>query len=111
MANQITYKDKTFAVGDTIAVNYTFKEGDKQRQQLFEGILLKVKGHDDNNRMITVRKMSHSGIGIERIIPLTSPFIKDIKLIRKSKYTKAKVPFLKGLSGQQVRHKLYKGEK
>jgi large subunit ribosomal protein L19 len=111
MANKINYKEVPLSVGDTISINYKIKEGNKERQQLFEGILTKIKGHDDANRMITVRKMSHSGIGIQRIIPLNSPFITDIKLVRKSSYRKAKAYFLEPLSGQQIRHKLYKGVK
>ncbi len=111
MANAIAYKDKTVAVGDTISVSYLIKEGNKERQQLFEGILIKIRGNEDATRMITIRKISNAGIGIERIVPLNSPFIKDIKLKKKSTYTKAKLYFLQGLSGQKLRHKIYRGSK
>lgn len=94
-------------VGDMIAVNYKIKEGDKERQQLFQGILTKIKGHDAANRMITIRKISNTGLGVERIIPLSSPFIAGIKLVKKSTYQKAKLYFLPGLSAQQLSHKLY----
>lgn len=102
------FSDKSFAVGDTIKISYLIKEGEKERQQIFEGILTKIKGNDDENRMITVRKVSNIGIGVERIIPLNSPYIKEIKLSKKSSYKKAKLYFLPGLSQQQVKQKIYK---
>lgn len=107
MANSITYKEATLCVGDTIKVDYVFKEGEKQRQQAFEGILLKVKGATDETRMITVRKMSKIGVGVERIIPLISPFIAGIKVVKKSTYTKSKLYFVRDLSDQNIRKKLY----
>ncbi len=107
MANMISYNDKNFAVGDTIAISYKIKEGNKFRIQEFKGILMKVKGADDANRMITVRKVSKDGIGIERIIPLSSPFIADIKLEKKSNYQKSKLYFVRDLSDSQIRRKLY----
>ena len=108
MANLVSYKDQSFGIGDTIKIAYKIKEADnKERLQDFEGILLKVKGADDANRMITVRKMSHDGIGIERIIPLMSPFIASIKLVKKSNYQKSKLYFVRELSDQKLRNKLY----
>ncbi len=107
MANVFHYQEQPFMIGDTISISYTIKEGEKTRQQLFEGILLRVKGHDLNNRMITVRKISKTGVGIERIIPLNSPFIAGIKLVKKSDFQKSKLYFIRGLSDQNLRHKLY----
>ena len=112
MANQINFNDKSFAVGDTISVDYKIKEADgKERIQAFAGILLKIKGNSDETRMITVRKMSRDGIGIERIIPLISPFIAGIKLVKKSNYTKSKLYFVRELSDQKLRNKLYSRKK
>ncbi len=111
MANSISYKETSFMVGDMITVSYKIKEGTKERQQLFQGILTKIKGDNVQDRMITVRKISNIGLGVERIIPLNSPFIGGIKLIKKSNYTKAKLYFLPGLSGQKLNHKLYKNKK
>jgi large subunit ribosomal protein L19 len=108
MANSINFKETDYKVGDTITINYIIKEGDKERQQLFKGILLKIKGDSDANRMITVRKISKVGIGVERIIPLASPFIGSIKLDKKSNYRKAKLLFIRDLSESQVRNKLYR---
>lgn len=108
MANSLSYKDKTFKVGDTLSVHYKIKEGDKERIQIFKGILIKVKGDSLQTRMFTVRRIAKSGSGVERILPLNSPYIADIVLLKKSSYTKAKAYFLKNLSEQELRNKLYK---
>lgn len=108
MANSIKYKEINLAIGDTITVNYRIKEGEKERQQLFQGILLKIGGNTDNTRMITVRKVSNTGIGVERVIPLISPHLTDITIDKKSNYTKAKLYFVRYLSGQQLRYRLYR---
>lgn len=111
MSNSFLFNETRFKIGDTIDIEYKIKEGDKERIQSFKGFILKVKGNSQSNRMITVRKMSKSGIGIERIIPLFSPFIKSIKLIKKSNYNKAKMYFVRGLSDQELRNKLYHTKK
>lgn len=108
MANSIIYKNQTFKIGDTISIDYKIKEGDKERIQTFSGILIKIKGYNDATRMITVRKISKSGVGVERIIPFSSPYIANIKLLKKSTFKKAKAYFLRGLSDKQLRAKLYK---
>lgn len=107
MANALTYKDKSFNIGDTITVDYKIKEGEKFRIQQFAGILLKIRGMTEDTRMITVRKMSKAGIGVERIIPVASPFIDDITLTKKSNNKKAKVYYVRELSDKKLRRKLY----
>lgn len=107
MANSFIFNDKTYKVGDMIDVDYKIKEADKERLQKFKGILIKIKGANNENRMITVRKMSNSGIGVERIIPISSPYIAGIKLVRKSNYQKAKLYFVRNLSDQELRTRLY----
>ncbi len=111
MANSIKIKELDIAVGDTITVNYRIKEGEKERQQLFQGILIKITGSTPENKSITVRKISNSGIGVEKVIPVMSPFIADIKLDKKSNYTKSKLYFVRELSGQQLRYRLYRQQK
>ncbi|MBI3366778.1 50S ribosomal protein L19 [Candidatus Roizmanbacteria bacterium] len=107
MSNSFNYQDASYKVGDMIDIDYQIKEGDKERLQTFKGILLKIKGDSLENRMITVRKISNSGIGVERIIPLKSPYIARISLVKKSRYQKAKLYFLRNLSDQELRTKLY----
>lgn len=111
MANFVKYKEEQFRVGDTIKVTYKFQEGGKERSQIFAGILLKVRGNGLENRMITVRKQSKSGIGIERILPLNSPYITDIQPVKRTSYRRAKLYFIRDLSEQKMRHKIYRARK
>jgi len=110
MANSFSYKDQTFQVGDTVSLHYKIKEGDKERIQIFKGILIGAKGQTKENKMITVRKISNFGIGVERIIPLSSPFLADIKLIKKSTFKKAKAYFIRDFSESNIRKRLYKSK-
>lgn len=112
MANSIKYKETHLQVGDTVVVDYRIKESDnKERIQQFKGILIAIKGTTRESRMITVRKMSKMGIGVERIFPIESPFIAAISVDKKSTYSKAKLYFLENLSDQNLRKKLYKQKK
>jgi len=112
MANSFKYKESQLQVGDTITIDYRIKEADnKERIQQFQGILIAIKGTTLETKMITVRKLSKSGVGVERIFPLQSPFVASIKLDKKSTYQKAKLYFLENLSDQDLRQKLYKQNK
>lgn len=107
MANSFFYKDTRYKVGDTVTINYKLREGEKERIQIFKGIIIKVRGDSEKNRMFTVRKISKTGAGVEKIIPLLSPFIAKMELVKKSSYQKAKLYFIRGLTEQEVRTKLY----
>jgi large subunit ribosomal protein L19 len=107
MANFITYKETKFKIGDMISIDYLVKEGEKNRHQIFRGILMQVKGDSLETKMITVRKMTRSGIGVERIIPLNSPFIAKITLVKKGTVHRAKIGYIRDLSDQDLRRKLY----
>jgi len=107
MARSFKYKEKIFSVGDTINVEYRIKEGGKERKQKFTGILLSIKGGSELNRMITVRKISKAGIGVEKIIPLSSPNVLDIKTIKETSSKKSKIYYIRNLSQQAVRAKIY----
>lgn len=107
MANTISFNEQKYSVGDTIAVDYKIKDGEKFRIQQFAGVLLKVKGASETDRMITVRKMSKAGIGVERIFPLASPFIDAISLVKKTSNKRAKVYYVRELSDKKLRRKLY----
>ncbi len=111
MANQIHFKETRISIGDTIAVDYKIKEAEnKIRIQQFAGILIKIKGNSDNTRMITVRKISKSGVGVERIFPLSSPFIDSIQVTKESVYPKARGYFIRELSQKNTRLKLYRSK-
>jgi large subunit ribosomal protein L19 len=112
MANSLIFKEIQLQVGDTVAVDYRIKESDnKERIQQFKGILIAIKGTSKATKMITVRKISKMGIGVERIFPVESPFVSAITLVKKSTYSKAKLYFLENLSDQNLRQKLYKQNK
>jgi large subunit ribosomal protein L19 len=107
VANQIKFKDQLFNIGDTISIHYQLKEGDKTRTQIFKGILIRIKGQTPETKTITVRKLSKSGIGVERIIPISSPFLQDIKLIKKSIYKKARAYFIRSKTESEIKKRLY----
>jgi len=112
MANSFNLNENLYTVGDMITVDYKIIEGEnKERIQQFQGILTSIKGTSPERKMITIRKISKSGIGVERIIPVTSPFIAKITLEKKSNNQKAKLYYLQNLSDQQLRQKLFKPKK
>ena len=114
MGRFLNWQDKTFKVGDTITVGYKIREivkgKEKERVQDFTGILIKVRG-ESNNKTFTVRKISKAGIGVERIIPVASPWIAYIKPVRETTYTKARALFIRDRSGSEIRKRLYKSKK
>lgn len=93
----------TFRSGDNIVVSYKIIEGDKERIQDFRGDVIKIKGHG-SNLMFTVRKTS-SGIGVERILPIVSPNIVDIKVLKRGKVRRSKLYYLRNLVGKKARIK------
>lgn len=111
MSNSFLYKDTRYKIGDTVSIDYKLKEGEKERTQIFKGIIVKVKGDSEANRMFTVRKISKTGTGVEKIIPLLSPYIAKMELVKKSSFQKAKLYFIRGLTEQEVRTKLYQVKK
>ena len=92
-----------FKAGDTIAVHYKVKEGNKERIQVFEGVVIRVSG-GSVAKNFTVRKVS-PGIGVERIIPLNSPLIKKIEVKRIGKVRRSRLYYLRNLSGKAARIK------
>ncbi len=92
-----------FRAGDTVSVHYKIVEGNKERIQVFRGVVIQVKGKGLNKRF-TVRKMSNN-IGVERIFPLNSPFIVSIEVNRKGKVRRARIYYFKNLTGKKARIK------
>jgi large subunit ribosomal protein L19 len=99
MANNFTYKDQLIAVGDRIVVKLIVKEDDKSRVQLFDGLLIAVKGRDINKSII-VRKIGANSVGVERILPLASPSIQDIEVKSKGNVRRAKLYYLRDRIGR-----------
>lgn len=92
-----------FNAGDTISVDYKIIEGNKERVQQFRGVVIKIKG-EGVNKMFTVRKMSDS-IGVERIFPMNSPFIEKITVNKYGRVRRAKLYYLRELTGKKARIK------
>ena len=91
-----------FKAGDTVTVSYKIKEGDKERIQKFKGVVIQIKGPTPFTRTFTVRKMA-SGVGVERIFPFESPFIDSIELNKVGKVRRARIFYLRNLSGKKAR--------
>ncbi len=90
-----------FKAGDTITVTYKIIEGNKERLQNFQGVVLQRVGSGPTETF-TVRKIS-SGIGVERIFPVSSPFIDSIKVNKKGVVRRARIFYLRGLTGKKAR--------
>lgn len=92
-----------FKAGDNVSVSYRIVEGDKERIQIFKGDVINVRGAG-TDKMFTVRKMSN-GVGVERIFPLHSPFIDSIVVNRIGKVRRAKLFYIRELTGKSARIK------
>lgn len=115
MANQAIHGEKTFHVGDTICVHYKLiekekvagktkrevKEETRERIQIFEGIVISIRGEGSNKSFI-VRRMGTNNIGIERIFPLISPWIKKITIRKKGFVRRAKLNYLREKTGKEA---------
>jgi len=90
-----------FKSGDTVRVHSIIREGDKERIQIFEGVVIKKKG-SVNRQTFTVRKVSY-GVGVERVFPIHSPMVDKIEVKQKGKVRRAKLYYLRKLSGRAAR--------
>ncbi len=107
MANSVTFHETEVRVGDTIKISYAINDKDKRKSQLFEGIVLAIKGRE-SNKMLTVRKMTRSGIGVERIFPIISPFVEKVEVMRATDNKKSNVAFIRTRSKREIQEKLYR---
>ncbi len=93
-----------FKAGDTVRVAVEIKEGDKTRIQNFEGVCIAIKG-EGVGKTFTVRKIGANNIGVERIFPIYSDSIKDIKVLRRGRVRRAKLYYLRERRGKAARIK------
>lgn len=93
----------TFNAGDTVTVHYRIKEGNKERIQQFQGTVIQRR-NSGMSATFTVRKISN-GIGVERIFPLNSPFIEQIEVNKRGKVRRARLFYLRKLTGKAARIK------
>ena len=92
-----------FAAGDTVKVHVKIKEGEKERIQAFQGVVIS-KRRGTTNATFTVRKVSY-GIGVERIFPIHSPIIDKIEVVSKGRVRRSKIYYLRKLRGKAARIK------
>lgn len=100
-ATQLRDDLPAFAPGDTVRVHVRVIEGDKERIQVFEGVVIALQ-HGGASRTFTVRKIS-SGVGVERIFPHASPRIAKLEVVREGRVRRAKLYYLRGLRGKAAR--------
>jgi len=103
--NALTEKKEVpaFKAGDTVTVHYKIKEGNKERIQPFQGVVIQRRGAGATETF-TVRKIS-GNIGVERIFPISSPFIEKIELNRRGHVRRARIFYLRDLRGKKARIK------
>jgi large subunit ribosomal protein L19 len=107
MALTTTHKEVTFGVGDRIKVIQNIREGEKTRLQTFEGIVIKIKGREEN-QSFTVRRIGVQQIGIERIFPTLTPTIERIEVMKKGTRgtRRAKLYYIRDKSKREI-EKIY----
>ena len=98
-----------FEIGDTVRVHVKVIEGEKERVQVFEGVVIARKGKKISET-VTVRKISY-GVGVERIFPVNSPNIAKVEVIRKGKVRRAKLYYLRDKKGKQAEREFSKAKK
>ncbi len=96
---QDNYRELTpFRVGDTIRVFQKIKEGNKERIQKYEGIVIQKRG-SGNGKSFTVRKIGANGVGVEKIYPFNCPSIESVEVIKKGKVRRAKIFYIRDIIG------------
>lgn len=91
-----------FAPGDTVRVHQILRQADRERIQVFEGVVIRKRG-SGASATFTVRKISHQGIGVEKTFPLHSPLIAKIEVVRKGKVRRARLYYLRERKGKAAR--------
>jgi large subunit ribosomal protein L19 len=97
------------APGDTVRVSTKIVEGDKERIQVFQGVVLKLK-RGGNGASFTVRHVAF-GIGVERTFPMNSPHVEKVEIVRQGKVRRSRLYYLRGLSGKEARRKIKRVER
>ena len=92
-----------FGAGDTVTVTIKIKEGNKERLQAFQGVVIQRRG-SGSTETFTVRKMA-SGVGVERIFPISSPFIEKIEVNKRGRVRRARIYYLRERTGKSARIK------
>ena len=93
-----------FSAGDTVRVNFRIREGERERIQVFQGVVIRLQNGKGPAASFTVRRIT-AGIGIERVFPLHSPLIESLEVTRYGNVRRAKLYYLRGLQGRAARIK------
>lgn len=93
-----------FKAGDTVNVHVRISEGNKERIQQFQGVVLYRRGYNTNGETFSVRKVSN-GVGVERVFPILSPALDKIEVLKVGKVRRAKLYYMKGRQGKSARIK------
>lgn len=93
----------SFEIGDTVRVSVRIKEGERERIQAFEGVVI-AKKHGGVSETFTVRRSSY-GVGVERVFPIHSPFVEKVEVVRRGKVRRAKLFYLRGRTGKAAKVK------
>lgn len=101
MAISAAIKDVKFNVGDLVRIHLRVQEGEKERIQIFEGLVIGIRGRDVN-RTFTVRKLASANIGVERIFPLDSPWIAKLEVKKTGHVRRAKLTYVRNQSARKV---------
>ena len=102
--SKITVPAQNFRAGDVVKVFRKIVEGGKERIQIFEGMVIAVKGGQSSSKMLTVRKVSN-GIGVEIVIPVQSPSIEKIEMVKRAKVRQSKLYFIRDRSAKSLKMK------
>ena len=102
-ADSVKQEIPAFEVGDTVRIGVNIRAGDKERVQMFEGTVIARKG-SGISETFTVRRVSY-GVGIERVFPIHSPNVKEVKVIRRGKVRRAKLYYLRDRVGKAAKVK------
>jgi large subunit ribosomal protein L19 len=102
--SKVTTEKVDYRAGDVVKVFRKIVEGGKERIQIFEGMIIAVKGGQSSSKMITVRKVSN-GIGVEIVVPVESPSIEKIEMVKRAKVRQAKLYFVRERSAKSLKMK------
>ncbi len=105
MANQTKFGETVFHVGDQVKIFLKILEEGKERETIFSGIVIKIKGRGEE-KTFTVRRIGAAQIGVEKIFPLNSPWIKKIEVEKKGRVRRAKLYYLRQKSPKEIKRKM-----
>lgn len=101
MALFAVHNEKPFHIGDIVRVHQKIQEGDKTRTQIFEGMVIAIRG-EGINKSFTVRRIGTGGIGVERIFPLASPLIEKVEVAKPGAVRRSKLYYLRKKTSHEV---------